>query len=188
MKDVNKSWKECLEIVEENIRSALAYRNITENSRRNVKITKINRSYIFEARGLSVEVYKLRVRNSRDLVNIRKLVYVMWKAGLRGKVFVEMGARLRLGIARDMRPVNEAGRTWYWVRIRLDRIANKMVFGTLAHELIHCLQAFFVGNDFLGIYAQVVEQTGYENPFERQAFAEEWRITDMICTLPKVDF
>ena len=162
-----------IEKVDASLTKALSVKNITENSRRAFKITREGDMVVFRStwktKKLTVYFPASAFPTRKSLVNVRKLLYVMMKAGLEGTLHVKLVKEVPslLGPADGKYKYNGE------IFIRARTLRHLFHFSTLAHELVHALQHVFDPH-MPSDYTYFLKAFGYKkNPFEKQAFKWE---------------
>ena len=161
------------EKIDQALDRALSMKRTTENSRRAFKIFEEGDRVIFKStwkrRKLTVVFPAKAFEDRQSLVNVRKLLYVFLRAGLKGKFTVKLVADLG-----EFKGYKVRGKyRHHEVLIRADSFFCMGSFIALAHEFVHALQHVHDPNMHIN-YTRFLRAVGYEeNPFEKQAYKWE---------------
>jgi len=170
---------------------ALKVKILTENSRRAFKVYQKGERYVFEStwrrRQLRASIPVSAVPSKRALINIRKALYLLLRAGLQGKVIIWTGEKFdEQGVIGTHTFLETyGGERKHIIELRAQKISRAFQLQTLIHELIHGLQVDVLGPDqFDKMYRAYNLGLGYaKNPFEEQATNWSYKITKRILNL-----
>ena len=174
--------------VDKALDKALRVKGLTENSRRAFRVYQKGDRYVFEStwkrRQLRASIPVSAVPSKRALINLRKALYLLLRAGLQGKVIVWTGEKFdeQGVIGTHVFLETYGGERKHLIKLRAQEISKAFQFQTLVHELVHGLQVDVLGpNQFDKMYRAYDLGLGYDkNPFEEQATKWSQRITKRI--------